>query len=185
MEGIQPIRLLLILATDDRDQVTNSKLTLGDLASVYYLFKDLGDDIVLATLRGEYPDLPDIKDKSSQHQIVHRFMDDRAARDELADTLSLAQIDPEDFDAIFCLGISRDLWNFESHQPQLLLASFLKAGKPVAIFPARINIFLQGDNSQNGLIIDDNSGSALASGLALRKAVSKRRFGISSNKTTR
>jgi hypothetical protein len=184
MEGIQPTRFLVILAANDSDQAANSKITLSDFAPVYYLFKDFGADIVLTTLTGEYPELSDVREKALQHQAVRRFMDDRVAREELADTLSLEQIDLEDFDAIFCLGMSRHLWDFENSKPRSFLASFLDSGKPVAIFPAHLVTLRLQDDRHNRLITEGSDGSPLTTALALLEAAGRRSLDINTDRTT-
>lgn len=167
MEGIQPTRFLLILATDDTHAAEDAKITLGHLAPVYYLFKDMGADVVLTTLTGEYPEFSRAKDKSSQEQSVRRFIEDRMARDELADTLSLHQIAVEDFHAVFCLGIAKVLWDHKNHRPTTFLASFLRSGKPVAIYPGH-RLEIADDSLENRLlIVDETCDTPLATAHAL------------------
>lgn len=173
MEGIQPTRFLVILATDNSNTADDTKITLSHLAPVYYLFKDMGADVVLTTLTGEYPELFDIRDKTPQEQSVRRFIDDRTARDELADTLGLHQIAVEDFDAVFCLGSAKTLWDHESHSPQTFLVSFLESGKPVAIFPGQRLKPTADSITDKLLIVEDASGTPLTTAHKLLKIIAE------------
>ena len=69
-----------------------------------------------------------------------RFTTDRRARDALADTLSTADIAPEDFEALFCVGLIDPIWEGDPASASGLVAAFLKSGKPVALLPGRVDI---------------------------------------------
>lgn len=133
MEGSQPIRLLVILSTDETGDPSAGAVTLGRIASPYYLFKNAGAEVVLATLTGGHPNLPDFRDAEPQEPGVRRFLLDRAARDDLADTLAASQIVSEDFDAALCLGFAGTLRESDSDGVAAILISLLESGKPVAI----------------------------------------------------
>jgi len=135
MQGSQPIRFLIILSMDDGGDVSTSTVTLARIAPAYYMFKDDDAEVVLATKSGGNPSLPDFRDGEPQHTGVRRFLLDRVARDDLADTLSAAQIVPDDFDAALCLGFTGTLWGDESEDVSAILASLLVDGKPVAVIP--------------------------------------------------
>lgn len=175
MEGIQPTRFLLILATEDSNADEHAKITLSHLAPVYYLFKDMGADVVLTTLTGEYPEFSWPKDPPTQEKSVIRFIEDRAARDELADTLGLQQIAVEDFDAVFCLGTADALWDHQHRRPTGTLTSFLSHGKPVAIY-AGYQLKTTSHSLQSRLlVVADASDTPLATAQALMNVISHRK----------
>jgi hypothetical protein len=175
MEGTEPIRFLVILAAADGIEDADHLITLHHLAPAYYLFKDRGAEVVLATLTGEYPRFPDLRYAAPGNRDVQRFLDDRIARDELADTLGLKQIAIEDFDAAFCLGISGSIWNDDDRAPSAFLVSLLSQGKPVAIFPGS-SLDLKPNGAGDGLIIFGNAHDApLMAAHALLKIVAERR----------
>jgi hypothetical protein len=87
-----------------------------------------------------------------------RFGLDHAAREALADTLSLDQIFFDDFDAAFCIGALGAVWSGEPAAS--LLANFLAAGKPVAIVPNKINLSPHGTGE--GLLITGDGAHAPA-----------------------
>ncbi|WP_157982329.1 transporter [Oceanicella sp. SM1341] len=137
-----PIRLLIVLA-DETAQEEAGGPELSCLAPVYYLFRDAGAEVVLASPSGGHPALrlrPAAEGAAAP--AVARFLADRAARDALADTLSLSQIVPEDFDAAFCLGHHGTLQATgagvgaqDAAAPGALLATLLAAGVPVGLLP--------------------------------------------------
>jgi putative intracellular protease/amidase len=175
MEGTEPIRFLVILAAADGTGEADCLITLDHLAPAYYIFKDSGAEVVLATLTGEYPRFSDLRHASSGNRDVQRFLDDRIARDELADTLVLEQIAIEDFDAAFCLGISGSIWNDDAKGPTAFLASLLSQGKPIAITPG-ISLDLKPNGAGDGLVIVGNTHDAsLMAAHALLKIVVERR----------
>ncbi|WP_275790371.1 transporter [Pararhizobium gei] len=159
MEGSQPIRFLVILSTEEGGDVSAGAVTLGRIAPVYYLFKDGGAEVVLATVAGGHPSLPDLRDAEPQDGGVRRFLLDRAARDDLADTLSAGQIVHDDFDAALCLGYSGTLWGDERDDVAAILASLLGDGKPVAVISAN-TVSVAPHPAHDGLLIFGETGEA-------------------------
>jgi putative intracellular protease/amidase len=105
---------------------------------VYYGLQDAGAEIVLASANGGYP-WPDLarEDEGTATPATQRFRQDRAARDELNDTLRLDQICVADFDAGFCIGgATRPGANHAASPDADLIARLLAFGKPVAIIGA-------------------------------------------------
>ncbi|MBW9089487.1 transporter [Rhizobium wenxiniae] len=174
MDGIEPIRFLVILASTGCATEADAPITLSQLAPAYYLFKDFGAEVVLTTLAGEPPAFLDLKGKTSQDPAIHRFLQDRTARDELADTLFFEQIAVEDFDAAFCIGISGRIWDASQAGPPTFIASFLQRGKPVVIIPGRA-LDLTPLGAGNGLLIIGDAGDTpLVAAHALLRIVGER-----------
>jgi putative intracellular protease/amidase len=130
------MKILMILTSHAELGDTGKKtgFWLEEFAAPYYVFKDAGAQIVLATpLGGEPPldpksDLPD-----SQTEATRRFKTDRAAQDALAKTLKLAEVRATDFDAVFYPGGHGPLWDLASDPTSIaLIEGFFVAGKPVA-----------------------------------------------------
>jgi hypothetical protein len=174
-----PIRFLIILATDG----DNSEVRIARLAPAYYLFKDAPAEVVLATPSGGFADLTS-ELRQTVHQSVHkeptvgRFLTDRAARDDLADTLRLDQIVTEDFDAAFCIGLSGPLWSAEG--VAATIRAFLTSGKPVAVIPGR-RLDITPEGAAAGLLIlGDCEASPLLSAHALLKVVLEGRKTVTS-----
>ncbi|HEV7305694.1 transporter [Ensifer sp.] len=176
MEGSQPIRFLVILCGGEGGEGLDCELELGHFAPAYYLFKDDGADVVLATLEGGHCDLPNFKRLASDAPDVGRFLADRSARDDLADTLGLHQIVIDDFDAALCLGFSGELWKGGGNEVVLLLRSLLDSGRPVAAIPGR-DIALAPHGAAAGLLILGDAGDApVMAAHALMKVAKERRL---------
>ncbi|WKL39100.1 transporter (plasmid) [Sinorhizobium meliloti] len=138
MDHATPIRLLVILSADMVGESPNDEIRIERIAPVYYMFKDLEADVVLATPTGGYAALAsDLRQCPSEEPYVQRFLSDREARDDLADTLSLDQIVVDDFDAAFCFGFSGSISEADELGVAPVIRAFLADQKPVAIIPGR------------------------------------------------
>jgi hypothetical protein len=122
------MRILMILIPDSPHRPL---LRIGQVIEPYYLFRDSGAEVVLASPAGGAP----ISTAAAQDRTaaVRRLRDDHLAREALADTLSLDQISAADFQAAFCIGASGQIDAGGNHPTSLLLAELLDAGKPVAM----------------------------------------------------
>lgn len=175
MDGQLPIRFLIVLAADGAD----SEVRIISIAPAYYLFKDAPAEVVLATPSGGFPNLTDeLRRTTHQEPSTRRFLADRTARDDLADTLRLDQIVVEDFDAAFCIGFAGALWSAGNNGIAHTLSAFLKSGKPVAMIPGRhLDVAPQGA-AAGLLILGDSQASPLLAAHALLKAVVERHKGM-------
>lgn len=129
------MKVLMVLTSHDELGNTGKKtgFWLEEFAAPYYVFKDAGADIVLASPAGGQPpldpksDLPDF-----QTEATHRFAGDPAAQQALASTLKLSEVKAEDFDTVFYPGGHGPLWDLaESDTSITLIESFERAGKPI------------------------------------------------------
>lgn len=121
-------------------------------AQVYYFFKDEGVKITLASLEGgwPWPGLTTRNPKAAGNFV--RLAQDEAAREQIADTLSLDQIFIDDFEAAYCIGLLGPIWRTANQaSAEAVLARFLAAGKPVAIMPSNLDLAPHGAGS--GLLI--------------------------------
>ncbi|NRP74481.1 hypothetical protein ILFOPFJJ_05403 [Ensifer psoraleae] len=177
MDGHAPIRFLIILAVEDSDGIFDSGVRLPQVAPPYYLFKEVPAEVALATPFGGFPAFvgQTRHGSSNQEPFVQRFLSDREARDDLADTLSLEQIVADDFDAAFCVGFSGSVWETHSRGPGPLIKTFLEDGKPVAIIPGQ-QLDIAPEGAGPGLlIIGDSDQSPVLAAHALVKVVVERR----------
>jgi hypothetical protein len=129
------MRVVIILVSAPQQQAGNlaSGTRLGTFLDAYYRLRDAGAEVVLASANGGYP-WPDLarEDEDASTPATQRFRQDRAARDELNDTLRLDQICVADFDAGFCIGGADHVPSPEAG----LVGRLLALGKPVAIIEA-------------------------------------------------
>jgi putative intracellular protease/amidase len=130
------MRILLVLTS--HGQLGNTGKPTGfwleELAAPYYVFKDAGAELVLASPKGGQPPLdPKSDEPDAQTDATRRFRADREAMQALASTKPLASVKADDFDAVFYPGGHGPLWDLaESKESRALIESTLGAGKPVA-----------------------------------------------------
>lgn len=107
---------------------------LEELAAPYYVFKDAGAAVTLASPLGGKPPLdPKSDDPSAQTEATRRFMADPDAQTALSNTVPLRAISQGDFDAVFYPGGHGPLWDLSENAYSIaLIESMLAAGKPVA-----------------------------------------------------
>jgi len=137
------VRILIILVPDgDARAGQQPTLRFERFLEPYYLFRDAGADVVLASLAGGDPAMRTATGKRRDtSSIMLRFRQDQAARDALVDTLELTQVDPDDFDGAFCIGVAGSIWPPRVEGPVgRMIGGLLASGKPVAVVPAQIDL---------------------------------------------
>lgn len=178
MEGSQPIRLLVILSTDKGADVSDSSVRLAHIASPYYLFKDNGAEVVLATLTGGEPSLPDFGAEQTQEPNARRFLLDRVARDDLAEPLAASQIVSEDFDAALSLGFFGTSWEREIDGVAAILTALLRDGKPVAVISGNTDTVRPNVEGDGLLIFGETEEAPNLAAHALLAIVKERRHRV-------
>jgi putative intracellular protease/amidase len=130
------MKILMVLTSHDKLGNTGEKtgFWLEEFAAPYYVFKDAGAAITLASPRGGQPPLdPKSDEPASQTESTHRFKADSAAQAVLASTLKLREVSAGDFDAVFYPGGHGPLWDLAEDASSIaLIEAMLAAGKPVA-----------------------------------------------------
>ncbi len=130
------MKILMVLTSHDQlgDTGLKTGFWLEEFASPYYVFEDAGADITLASPKGGQPPIdPKSHEPDAQTPATERFNRDAAARQALATTRPLDQVDAEDFDALFYPGGHGPLWDLAEDPASIaLIEGFLAAGKPVA-----------------------------------------------------
>ncbi len=131
------MKILIVLTSHDTLGNTGHKtgFWLEELAAPYYVFKDAGADITLASPKGGRPPLdPKSNEPENQTESTHRFEADATAMAALASTVKLADVSQADFDTVFYPGGHGPLWDLaEDGNSIALIEAFLGAGKPVAL----------------------------------------------------
>ncbi|MCQ4345938.1 type 1 glutamine amidotransferase domain-containing protein [Pseudomonas stutzeri] len=129
------MKILMVLTSHDQLGDTGHKtgFWLEEFAAPYYVFKDAGAEITLASPKGGQPPLdPKSDDPGAQTAATRRFNEDAAARAALASTLTLDEVRAEDFDALFYPGGHGPLWDLaEDARSVALIERFQALGKPV------------------------------------------------------
>jgi len=129
------MRILMVLTSHDQLGDTGEKtgFWLEELAAPYYVLKDAGAAITLASPKGGQPPLDPKSDlPENQTELTKRFLNDTTAKAELANTNKLADVSADDFDAIFYPGGHGPMWDMPDNATSItLIEAFVKADKPV------------------------------------------------------
>ena len=130
------MKILMVLTSHAELGDTGKKtgFWLDEFAAPYYMFKDAGAQVHLATpLGGEPPMDPKSDEPAAQTEATRRFKADPAAQAALAGTLRLRGVSASDFDAVFYPGGHGPLWDLaENGYSIALIEAMIAAGKPVA-----------------------------------------------------
>jgi putative intracellular protease/amidase len=131
------MKILMVLTSHDQLGDTGRKtgFWLEEFAAPYFLFKDAGVQITLASPKGGQPPLDPKSDlPGNQTPAQIRFKQDPAAQKVLANTLKLADMKSDGFDTVFYPGGHGPMWDLaESPESIALLESFYNSGKPIAL----------------------------------------------------
>ncbi len=131
------MKILFVLTSHDRLGNTGKKtgFWLEEFAAPYYVMKDAGAEITLASPAGGQPPLDPASDEpDAQTDATRRFKGDAAARQALAATARLAEVKADDFDAVFYPGGHGPLWDLAEDRDSIaLIERTHAAGRPVAL----------------------------------------------------
>ncbi|MGV8943328.1 type 1 glutamine amidotransferase domain-containing protein [Thermomonas sp.] len=130
------MKILMVLTSHDRLGDTGKKtgFWLEEFAAPYYVFKDAGADIVLASPKGGQPPIdPKSDERDAQTDATRRFRADADATAALGATRVLADVANDDFDAIFYPGGHGPLWDLANDEHSIhLIETNYAAGTPLA-----------------------------------------------------
>jgi putative intracellular protease/amidase len=131
------MKVLMVLTSHDQLGNTGRKtgFWLEELAAPYYVFKDAGAQITLASPKGGRPPLdPKSNEPNFQTDITRRFVKDADANSQLDRTVRLDSVKQEDYDTVFYPGGHGPMWDLAEDKNSIkLLESFLAAGKTFAV----------------------------------------------------
>lgn len=129
------MHILMVLTSHDKLGDTGHKtgFWLEEFAAPYYVFKDAGATLTLASPLGGQPPLdPKSDDPSAQTDATRRFKEDTDAQAALATTVKLASVDAGAVDAVFYAGGHGPLWDLAENASSItLIETLLATGKPV------------------------------------------------------
>ncbi len=128
-------KILMVLTSHDTLGDTGKKtgFWLEEFAAPYYVFKDDGAEVTLASPKGGQPPIDPASDVPEAHtDDTRRFRSDEAAQRQLATTLKLSEVNASDFDAIFYPGGHGPMWDLaEDAHSRRLLESSAADGRPI------------------------------------------------------
>jgi putative intracellular protease/amidase len=131
------VKILMVLTSHSELGNTGKKtgFWLEEFAAPYYVFRDAGAQIILASPNGGQPPLdPKSDDLSAQTADTEHFKQDAEGKRALANTRKLSEVAALEFDAVFYPGGHGPLWDLAEDQHSIaLIESAHAAGKPVAL----------------------------------------------------
>lgn len=131
------MNILLVLTSHDQlgDTGLKTGFWLEELAAPYYVFKDAGATLTLASPQGGQPPLdPKSHEAMFQTAETRRFEADADAMAALASTVRLDSVQVEDFDAVFYPGGHGPLWDLAEDPLSIRLIERAQANRiPVGL----------------------------------------------------
>lgn len=130
------MRILIVITSHDELGNTGKKtgFWLEEFATPYYVLKDSGAAIALASPKGGQPPLDPKSDlPENQTESTKRLRKDIISQAELANTKRLVDVSADDFDAVFYPGGHGPMWDMPDNATSIaLIEAFVKADKSVA-----------------------------------------------------
>ena len=130
------MKILMVLTSHDQLGNTGRKtgFWLEEFAAPYFVFRDAGAQLTLASPKGGQPPIDPKSDlPENQTDAMTRFKNDQAAQTALSKTVKLADMKSEGFDTIFYVGGHGPMWDLVDNPDSIaLIESFYNSGKPVA-----------------------------------------------------
>ncbi|WP_224971793.1 type 1 glutamine amidotransferase domain-containing protein [Acinetobacter oleivorans] len=131
------MNILMILTSHDQLGNTGHKtgFWLEEFTAPYYVFKDSGADITLASPLGGQPPLdPKSNEADFQTETTRRFEQDETSKAQLAQTKKISEINVAEFDAVFFPGGHGPLWDLVNDQHAIaLLEQVITDQKPLGV----------------------------------------------------
>ena len=129
------MKILMVLTSHDQLGDTGRKtgFWLEEFATPYYVFKDAGHEVTLASPKGGQPPLdPKSDEPDSQTEATRRFRSDPEAQAALASTATLESVSGAEHDALFYPGGHGPMWDLaEDPHSRQLIEAFHNARKPI------------------------------------------------------
>lgn len=130
------INILIVLTSHDQLGETGNKTGywLEEFATPYYVFKDAGADITIASIQGGQPPIdPTSEQPEWQSESTQRMNNDQTLLTALASTLRIDQLDANQYDAVFFPGGHGPMWDFPGNeQLQHLIEAFNRRDKIIS-----------------------------------------------------
>lgn len=129
------MKILMVVTSHDKlgDTGKPTGFWLEEFAAPYYVFKDAGAEITIASPKGGQPPLDPASDTDdAQTEATTRFKNDTAAQDALAQTVVLSGVAADGFDAIFYPGGHGPLWDLAEDAASIkLIETFAAHDRPI------------------------------------------------------
>lgn len=129
------MKILMVVTSHDKlgDTGKPTGFWLEEFAAPYYVFKDAGAEVTIASPKGGQPPLDPASDNDdAQTEATKRFKNDPAAQEALAQTVVLSGVAADRFDAIFYPGGHGPLWDLAEDADSIkLIETFASHDRPI------------------------------------------------------
>lgn len=129
------MKVLMVLTSHSAMGDTGHKtgFWLEEFTAPYYVFRDAGADITLASPKGGQPPVdPNSEAEDALTESTRRFSEDEHGRQALASTRKLSDVNVHDYDAVFYPGGHGPLWDLAEDSDSIrLLQEANNAGKVI------------------------------------------------------
>ena len=129
------MKIVMVLTSHDQLGNTGRKtgFWLEEFAAPYFVFRDAGVHVTLASPKGGQPPIDPKSDlPENQTDAMARFKEDPAAQQALSQTIKLADVKAEDYDSIFYVGGHGPMWDLVDNPLSIaLIEAIYNSGKPV------------------------------------------------------
>tara|TARA_R110002072_G_scaffold30097_2_gene94288 strand:- start:5684 stop:6487 length:804 start_codon:yes stop_codon:yes gene_type:complete len=129
-------KVLFVLTSHDELGNTGEKtgFWIEEFAAPYYLLKDQGVEITIASPKGGQPPIdPKSAAPESQTPATVRYYADKETQDVLSKTIKLETANQADYDAVFYPGGHGPLWDLAEDKNSIaLIEAFYQNNKPVS-----------------------------------------------------
>jgi putative intracellular protease/amidase len=130
------MKILMVLTSHDILGNTGRKtgFWLEEFAAPYFVFRDAGIDLTLASPKAGQPPIDPKSDlPENETAAMARFKADEHAKKALASTRRLADMKADDYDTVFYVGGHGPMWDLVDNPDSIrLIEAFYNSGKPVA-----------------------------------------------------
>lgn len=155
------MKILMVLTSHDQLGTTGEKtgFWLEEFAAPYYVFKDANAVITIASPKGGQPPLdPKSDEPDFQTDATARFKADDDAKSALANSLKLADISVEGFDAVFYPGGHGPLWDLAEDRDSIaLIEAMYSANKTVAAVCHAPAVLLHAKSADGSALVEGKS----------------------------
>ena len=153
------MKKVLFVLTSHEDLGNTGEKTgfwIEEFAAPYYLLKDKGIDVTLASPKGGQPPIDPKSDApDAQTPASIRYKSDAETQKVLSQTHKLSEVSQADYDAVFYPGGHGPLWDLAEDKDSIaLIESFIKNNKTVAAVCHAPAVFRHTKNENGKPLVD-------------------------------
>ncbi len=165
----EKMKKVLFVLTSHEDLGNTGEKTgfwIEEFAAPYYLLKDKGVEITLASPKGGQPPIdPKSASPDFETPATVRFNEDKETQEILSKTIKLETVKQADYDAVFYPGGHGPLWDLAEDKNSIaLIEDFYKNNKPVAAVCHAPAIFKNTKNSDGTFLVKGKKVTGFTNG---------------------